>query len=99
MSLEQCVKTIRPAEDKMLSGEPYNSKMIQFAPDIQIRKVWDIEVDGDGCIWIVSDHNSDDASILESLAKNDGLTLEDLQAWFNKPMTGQIICWNENIEY
>ena len=25
--------------------------------------------------------------------------LQNFIHWFNKPLTGQIICWNENIEY
>lgn len=33
---------------------------------------------------------------------NDGLTEQELYWWFKelkKPFIGQIICWNENIEY
>lgn len=84
---------------RVWSGKPYNSKQVQFAPDIQVKKTWDIEVDGDGCIWIVSDTDNEDPIILEALAKNVGLTLDDLQAWFSKPLVGQIICWNESINY
>jgi len=40
---------------------------------------------------------------LEQLANNDGLTLEDFIHWmYNKKeeaFEGQIICWDENIEY
>lgn len=77
---------------------PYHSKQFAFAPDIQIKKVWDVELDGDGSFWIISDKETG-PSVLHRLAKNDGLTKGDLMAWFNKPFTGQIICWNENINY
>lgn len=35
------------------------------------------------------------------IAENDGLTSDDLLAWFKypKPFSGQIICWNHNIKY
>lgn len=84
---------------RVWSGKPYRSPQRTIGPDIEIKMIQDIEVDGDGCIWIISDKDSEDSSVLETLAKNDGLTLPDLQAWFNKPFTGQIICWNENVEY
>jgi hypothetical protein len=83
---------------RVWSGKPYNSKQIQFAPDIQIKKVWDVEFDGDGCLWIFSDKERG-PRVLHTVAKNDGLTLEELISWFNKPFTGQIICWNEQINY
>lgn len=31
------------------------------------------------------------------LAANDGLTVSELMGWFNKPFTGQIICWKSNL--
>lgn len=83
---------------RVWSGKPYRSKQIQFAPDIQVKKVWDVEFDEDGCLWIISDKERG-PRVLHRVAKNDGLTLDDLIAWFNKPFTGQIICWNENIKY
>ena len=83
---------------RVWSGKPYRSKQIQFAPDIEIKKVWDVEFDGDGCFWIFSDKERG-ANILYTVAKNDGLSLTDMMSWFNKPFTGQIIAWNENINY
>lgn len=94
---------------RVWSGKPYNSKQIQFAPDIQVKKVWDFEmrpaawwdecefyVDG---VWIT-------ASVVD-VAKNDGLEFKDFIAWFagpdmmsskRKPFHGQIICWGD-VEY
>lgn len=40
--------------------------------------------------------------IIERLARNDGLSLEDFTAWFGYPkgdFTGQIICWHPELEY
>lgn len=89
---------------------PYHSKQIQFAPDIQIKKVWDFEIKKaskelplDYDTDIIIDHRffNIETAPLEELAMNDGLTKEELLAWFKypKPFDGQIICWNENIEY
>jgi len=37
----------------------------------------------------------------ETLALNDGLTVDEFKAWFkwHSPWDGQIISWNKNIEY
>jgi hypothetical protein len=83
---------------RVWSGKPYNSKMITIAPDIEIRKVWDFEMDGrvfyiDGKYYLYTH--------LNEVATNDGLILEELLQWFKYPgiFQGQIICWNENINY
>lgn len=82
---------------RVWSGKPYRSKMIQFAPDIQIKKVWDFECDGlDG--WYMNGSQFNYTWSLQ-LAMNDGLTLADMQEWFNKPFDGQIISWCDSIEY
>ena len=37
------------------------------------------------------------------VATNDGLSFNDMRDWFNvkenKPFLGQILCWNESIDY
>lgn len=83
---------------RVWSGKPYASKQITIAPDIEVKKIWNVEVDEDFCIWVFSGNESNDTT-LDRLAQNDGLSLQDLLAWFNKPMIGQVICWNENIIY
>lgn len=42
-----------------------------------------------------------DSEIMKTLAKNDGLTLAELLQWFKypKPFEGQIICWNDKVNY
>jgi hypothetical protein len=82
---------------RVWSGKPYNSKMITIAPDIEIVKVWNVEVDEDQCLWVYCDRDGE--FITDEVAKNDGLSRSDLMAWFNRPMTGQIICWNRDISY
>lgn len=87
---------------RVWSGEPYNSKQIRIAPDIQIPKIWDFDISGsDGKFFIDQSPFTSRGIFVNELAKNDGLTTEDFKAWFKHPKSfqGQIICWNENIEY
>lgn len=80
------------------SDKPYHSKQITFAPDIEIKKIWDFEIKNNG-FYINGYPISPDK--LEDVAENDGLSRHDLQDWFRypKPFQGQIICWNESIHY
>jgi hypothetical protein len=88
---------------RVWSGKPYQSKMIQFAPDIEIKKIWEFEMDLCGVYSI--DKFYVDPDDYGKLALNDGLTEIEMHHWFmpnyNKPkeFRGQIICWNENINY
>lgn len=88
---------------RVWSGKPYASHQIAFAPDLQVKKTWRIDIDKDGCVLIdgklYAYPNSDFA--LKPLAANDGLSVPDLFCWFkNSPIKDhQIICWNEKIEY
>lgn len=85
---------------RVWSGEPYKSKQIIIGPNTEIKKLWNFElryIKGQLYGYI----NNQLITIGEGmkLAKNDGLLVKDLTAWFNKPFTGQIICWNEKIMY
>lgn len=88
---------------RVWSGKPYNSKQIIIAPDIEIEKIWDFEMDLNGVYSINGKYTSEQEDY--DLALNDGLTEYEMQFWFmpnyNKPkeFKGQIICWNENINY
>lgn len=90
---------------------PYHSKQITFAPDIQVKKVWNFEIHSTDkhCHilinyreWLTSNMND-----FYSLMRNDGLEPDDFRLWFQlspeykkrERFSGQIICWNENIEY
>lgn len=82
---------------RIWSGNPYRSKQIQFAPPIEIKKIWDIEMYGMTTLLNDKPINS---LTLQEIAKNDGLNYKDFDVWFDPlPFKGQIICWNENINY
>jgi hypothetical protein len=91
---------------RVWSGKPYNSKQIIIAPDIEIKKVWPVEIwIALGCIYIAMP-TSDRTHLMlpfRDVATNDGLSFVDMQYWFNvkpnKPFNGQIICWADHIEY
>jgi hypothetical protein len=85
---------------RVWSGKPYHSKQIIIAPNIEVKKTFQFEIlnDGyaiDGCFQSLKE--------LSVVAKNDGLEVDDFECWFNikhsKYFNGQIICWNENINY
>lgn len=84
---------------------PYRSKTIQFAPPIMVEKKWKIKLDECGVISINGFYDYSEIvaadNFMEVLARNDGLSEEDLHFWFplGKAFEGQIICWNKNIEY
>lgn len=83
---------------RIWSGKPYYSKQIIVGPDIEIKKVWDVEFDSAGVIAINGFYTELEYEII---AQNDGLSIEDFYGWFpmDKELIGQIICWNEKIEY
>lgn len=82
---------------RVWSGKPYNSKQIIIAPDIEIKKVWNFEIK-DSEVYINGFLYNGKT---KDLIKNDGLEEMDFWNWFQfpKPFSGQIICWNENINY
>lgn len=98
---------------RVWSGKPYNSKQIIIAPDIEVKKVFDIRIvfDADHVIIFIDNYpfyEENNAFVtqyeaLQTLAQNDGLTVDELKQWFRfdkkKDFVGQIICWNDKIEY
>jgi len=96
---------------RVWSGKPYASKQIEFAPPIEVKKVWDFKFIPKP--WIDESSIEISGRKIEApefnlLAMNDGLSTHDLLYWFGegmemstkrKPFTGQIISWNENINY
>lgn len=86
---------------RVWSGKPYASKQIQFAPDIEIKKVWDFEIKkADPFAYYFIDDVECASVKFKTLCANDGLSCNDMEDWFRyKPMEGQIICWNESVEY
>lgn len=84
-------------------GKPYNSKSIKLHEPLEIVKVWEFKITNYGFIII----NGAEITYSEfiRLAKNDGFeNTADFYNWFFpkgkiKPFTGQIICWDKDIEY
>jgi len=85
------------------SGRPYHSKQIVIAQPIEVKKVWDFEVDL-SCVYSINGKYTDEQTDY-NVALNDGLSESDFQFWFMpdmkkpKEFKGQIICWVESIEY
>ncbi len=96
---------------RVWSGRPYNSKQIVLAPDVEIKKIWTFEIQAEKkperflvngtVVSEVGEKDWFNARLIEAIAKNDGLDLADFLQWFRYPknFTGQIICWNDQIEY
>jgi len=95
---------------RVWSGKPYASKQIVIAPPIEIKKVWGFEIKKvrNGMLvsyqGFVNGHWADIETM--GIIKNDGLSYRDFCDWFKMDLakkethfTGQIICWNENINY
>jgi hypothetical protein len=82
-------------------GKPYNSKQFCIAPELEVKKVFDIEIYPTNEVMINGKFFcSFGSENWHTLCKNDGLNSEDMRNWFSKlPFKGQIICWNENINY
>lgn len=95
---------------RVWSGKPYRSKQIQFAPEIEVKKVWDLKIvkETDGILesyemmiddkWFISSY--------QEIWTNDGLTYNDFCDWFKMDKAkndvhfdGQIISWSDQINY
>lgn len=82
---------------RVWSGKPYKSIQLTIAADIEIKKIWTIEIYG---LTILVNNTPVNNFTLLDIAHNDGLGLDDFKNWFNKvPFIGQIISWNAQIEY
>lgn len=95
---------------RVWSGTPYNSPQIIFAPEVELKQVIPIKIAktaGNEVLTVVGRYyasvgpaNSEiitSGSIFPTLAKNDGLALQDFLDWFKypKPFQGQILAWRE----
>lgn len=77
----------------------YHSKQIILTTDIQIVKTYDIIISVKDKDVFINEVRFEYDKIIPILAKNDGLTKEELESWFNKKTIGQIICWNKIVNY
>lgn len=91
---------------RVWSDKPYRSKQIEFA-QVEVKKVWSVEIYATEFIFELKVNGvALDKEGQELVANNDGLSLIDFYNWFNihpkkkqQVFTGQIICWNESINY
>lgn len=89
---------------RVWSGKPYFSKQITIAANIEIKKIWTFEVDENGVPSLEGHYIS--TKMERGIARNDGLSKEDFIDWLimpsfksGKPFKGQVLCWNDTIEY
>ena len=83
---------------RVWSGKPYASKQITIAQDIEVKKVWYFDIDPLTGNYLLNGVEQNLAQLKE-IATNDGLEIDDFECWFPKSFRGQIICWNEKIDY
>lgn len=92
---------------RVWSGKPYNSKQIIIAPDIEIKKVFDLKYQHIRRPFVTNKNGlSYPNGTFHKMALNDGFdNREDLENWlldgkgWSPVFEGQIICWNESINY
>lgn len=91
---------------RVWSGKPYRTPQIIIAPDVELVMVGEFKIvtDRDDLPWMdigTKYHYPApfdlERSIIPDLAKNDGLNVADLLAWFKFParFDGQILAWKE----
>ena len=97
---------------RVWSGLPYRSKQIEIAVTkvanifnfqiIQKETEWEFFING---IKVGSNvHQIMQKNLLPTIAKNDGLTVNDFLSWFRPKkypfhFAGQIICWSNEVNY
>jgi hypothetical protein len=99
---------------RIWTGNPYKSKQFEFVYPVEVKKTWSFEVDENGVPSLNGIYlfDTDETKLLaeqgieKTIATNDGLTWQDWNDWLimpcfkkAKPFIGQIICWNEEINY
>lgn len=95
---------------RIWSGKPYQSKQQEICAPLKIKKIWPIEIYVNGKYSTIGliNGNSKYRTIIPvcDVASNDGLTCNDFISWFSihpkkndNRFIGQILCWNENINY
>lgn len=90
---------------RVWSGTPYQSPQIIFWDDIVIPKIYTIKIKTKPKFGFTAHDHIDNRTskyseaLANLIASNDGLSTEDFKAWFNKPMSGQIICMGISIPH
>lgn len=87
---------------RVWSGRPYHTTDIVITPEVKIPKVWEFSRKEHAFYMEYKNEKKEIPELIHPfilIANNDGLFPDDMISWFNKPFDGQIICWNELIEY
>lgn len=82
----------------------YHSPQIIIAPDVEVKKVWEFEISG---LTVLINNTPINSIKTREIANNDGLDMIEFRDWFcdspdfkkGKVFQGQIICWNDSINY
>lgn len=90
---------------RIWSEDPYNSPQIIFAPDQKLEEVYDLSITKHSSVFSIQADNKLFTQLSldqeKKLAKNDGLSHEDMKRWFIpnfatfEGMNGQILCWKD----
>lgn len=89
---------------RVWTDKPYKSKQMEFAPELEVKQVYDIEIINqkviiNGVSFGEYARGFYDDNVT-TLANNDGLSIVDFENWFgNKFFQGQIICWSDAVSY
>lgn len=96
---------------RVWTGLPRRSKQIEFA-QVEVKKTWpvNIHIVGKELLWQLPGIGTGGFDTLSEglniISQNDGMEVQDFIDWFaihpkkqEQKFTGQIICWNETIEY
>lgn len=83
---------------RVWSGKPYASKQIEFAPAMEVKRVYDFGIQNRQWLFEGIEIPPD---LLQTIATNDGLILPDFISWFKWPkvFSGQVIIWDEKLKY
>src|SRR5690606_7865261 len=83
---------------------PRMSELIKLEPTIEIKRIWTFECNENGEIKVDGFPVDEEQKV--KMAKNDGLSLTDFEEWLvlpcikdEKRFRGQIICWDDAIDY
>lgn len=97
---------------RVWSDKPYRSKQIEFAK-VEVVKTWSFEIKPMDLRYVGYFLNGSFMGMfdkfdisLQSIAANDGLSIEDFISWFaihpkkkGAEFRGQIVCWSSEISY
>jgi len=100
------IHTIRPETTKWKigdqismrywTGKPYHSKQEIFCEKFEVVELLQIEINFNINISFIEINKKSLTYIdndFDLLAKNDGLTFDQMESWFNKPFKGTLISW------